>query len=206
MSRIAQLLLGLLLLIPLVAALPAAAGPAVAAGRIYFQAFTTGNQYDIFSMNPDGSNVVQLTDNLAYDTSVSYTHLDVYKRQFISRATTGSQRDCPLMRTSKRPQPAPRATARSTGTSASGGSRVSACRKSSTSPAAAAAPVFIWRARPRSLGSTASASGAANAAVPSRPVSYTHLDVYKRQPPATPRRSRGRAQRPYRRRPLPRGR
>jgi dipeptidyl aminopeptidase/acylaminoacyl peptidase len=69
MSRIAQLLLGLLLLMTFVAALPAAAGPAVAAGRIYFQAFTTGNQYDVFSMNPDGSDVVQLTDNPAYDTS-----------------------------------------------------------------------------------------------------------------------------------------
>ena len=74
----------------------------------------------------------------------------------------------PSKRTSKRPQARPeRASPSSTSASASSGRRVSACRNSSTSPRAAAAPAFICEARPRGAVSTWSASGAASAAVSS---------------------------------------
>src|SRR6266581_2835550 len=57
-------------------------------------------------------------------------------------------------RMSKRPATTPGSlTAASTAASAPSGNRVSACRKSRTSPRAACAPAFIWRARPRGLAS-----------------------------------------------------
>src|SRR5438477_822632 len=72
------------------------------------------------------------------------------------------------MGASKRPHAwLPGASARSIARSASSGSRVSAWRKTKTSPAAAAAPAFICRARPRGASITRSASGAARAAVAS---------------------------------------
>ncbi len=69
MSRITRFTLGLALLVALLAVLPTDARPAADGSRIYFQSLTTGNQNDIFSMNPDGSDVFQLTDDPAYDTS-----------------------------------------------------------------------------------------------------------------------------------------
>src|SRR6266481_2052826 len=57
-------------------------------------------------------------------------------------------------RMSKRPATTPGSlTAASTAASAPSGNSVSACRKSRTSPRAACAPAFIWRARPRGLAS-----------------------------------------------------
>ena len=76
--------------------------------------------------------------------------------------------DAPAMRTSKRPHAVPVATAARTAAAAPAGNNVSACRNSKTSPPASSAPVFICRARPRSLLSTRSAQGAASAGVPSR--------------------------------------
>lgn len=65
----AQRIFGLLLLVALLATLPAGAAPAAAGGRIYFQAAGTGGYSDIFSMNPDGSDVAQLTDSPTSDYS-----------------------------------------------------------------------------------------------------------------------------------------
>lgn len=63
----AQRIFGLLLLVTLLATLPAAAAPAAPGGRIYFSGAGTGGYSDIFSMNPDGSDVAQLTDSPASD-------------------------------------------------------------------------------------------------------------------------------------------
>ena len=85
------------------------------------------------------------------------------------RPRRGSSGLRPAIRTSKRPHCRPdRAGLTSISMSASGGSAVSACRNSSTSPAAAAAPAFICAARPRGAAITRSASGRASSTVPSR--------------------------------------
>ena len=89
------------------------------------------------------------------------------ERRFISAATTRSIQGRPSMRTSKRPQQAPLATACSTCASASGGSRVSACTNSSSFARARAAPAFICTARPRGDSTAASTQGTARASVPS---------------------------------------
>ena len=95
------------------------------------------------------------------------------ERRFISAATSRRTRGRPSMRTSKRPHRGRRSTvagsasAATIATAASAGSRVSACRNSSTSPVATAAPAFICIARPRAAVSTTSACGRAARAVPS---------------------------------------
>ncbi len=62
------------------------------------------------------------------------------------------------------------------------GNCVSACRNSSTSPVAAAAPAFICRARPGGDASTLSANGAARAAVASvLPPSTTMISSWSRR-------------------------
>ncbi len=93
------------------------------------------------------------------------------ERPFIIAATSGNSAERPAIRTSKRPQVLRElASARSSRRSASGGSRVSACRNSSTSASAAAgsrAPAFICSARPRAAATTRSASGTAQATLSS---------------------------------------
>jgi hypothetical protein len=90
------------------------------------------------------------------------------ERRFIAVATTGSIRERPSIVTSKRPQRRSARIASSIAAAASAGSRESACRNSSTSPAATAAPAFICEARPRGATITRSARGVAIATVASR--------------------------------------
>ena len=87
------------------------------------------------------------------------------ERRFIIAATHGNIRETPAIVTSKRPHGRPAASARAIACAASSGRRVSAWRNNNTSPCAAAAPAFIWRARPRGAASAASTSGIAISSV-----------------------------------------
>ena len=91
------------------------------------------------------------------------------ERQFMKPEITARSGLRPSIRTSKRPHcHAVLRRPSSIRASASGGSTVSACRNSSTSPLAAAAPSFICAPRPRGASITRSASGLAIATVRSR--------------------------------------
>src|SRR6266566_1083477 len=97
----------------------------------------------------------------------------------MNQATTDKTGERPSILTSKRPQTRPeRSRPLSTTWSTSAGTRVSACRKSSTSLDACSAPAFICSARPRDARMTRSARGRARCTVASRlPPSTTMTPV-----------------------------
>ena len=115
------------------------------------------------------------------------------ERQFIRPATMHEQRAPALdPHVEAAPLPGRVASPSSTRRSASGGSRVSACRNSSTSPLAAAAPAFICAPRPRGAAITRSASGARqlHGAVAAAAIDHDHLGAARAK-----RRQRGQRRR-----------